>query len=130
MKVYDLAGIKSGEFNKVYWVTLWFSSTIEKNDVLHIVADTSFNAQQIKHGTDGVYLERFTQRLACYKGADSIVIGKRSVTVTLNKVGRSALKLPKGVRFLHKKADKAFTSAKAIFRKMSLLEWIKIIRIA
>jgi hypothetical protein len=129
MKTYDLVEIKSGTFLKSYWVTLGFSSNIKEHDVVHVVVGQSLDAQQIRHGTNGVYLERFDQSLACYKGADHILVGKRDVTLTLNQAGGNALRLPKQVRFVWKSADREFDLAKAVFKKMASLKWAKVIQI-
>ena len=76
-----------------------------------------------------IYLELDDQSLSCYQGADKILVEDRSVTVTLNKVGREALEMPKTLQFVSEKSSRDFKSARTVFTKMKQFKSGDIIQI-
>src|SRR2546422_1055861 len=127
---YPLASIKSGEEPIAgIWVSIGFSSPGRELDVLHIIGGDETDPRCIKMGLLPIYLERYDQKLSCYRGADRIVVEDGSVTVTLNKVGQDALDLPDTLHFVSPRADDDFKAAREIFTKMKNYESGKIIHV-
>jgi hypothetical protein len=128
---YPLASIKSGESQIAgIWVSIGFSSPGREFDVLHIVGGDEDDPRRIKLGLLPIYLERYDQKLRCYRGADKIVIEESAITVTLNKVGQDRLDLPETLHFVADKPSEGYKAAKEIFLKMKKYESGSIIHVA
>ena len=88
---YELQSIKSGVSGSDLWVSLGFSSPLEKWDVLHVVCAKKVDDQDRELGMDSIYLERFDQAYSCYQGASSIRVHQYGVDFRLTKHGAKAL---------------------------------------
>jgi len=127
---YPLASIKSGEDAIAgIWISIGFSSPGREFDVLHIIGGEETDPRRIKLGLLPIYLERYDQKLSCYRGADKIEVANSSVAVTLNKIGRDALDLPETLHFVGDKPDDNFKAAREIFTKMKKYESGNIIHV-
>jgi hypothetical protein len=123
MERYRLDEVMSGTEETYLWVTLGFSSEVEKNDVLHIVCATEVELQDREHGMADLYLERFDQVYCCYGGADLVLATPVSVEARLNEKGRQALDFDGGgVTFDVPTALAGYEDALQILQKMSVLE--------
>lgn len=72
-----------------WWVTLGFTSSLEPNDRLHIVASELLGQPA---GTDGrIYLERFDQLYSADPGATEVRLLEDSIEVDLTDEARHAL---------------------------------------
>ena len=114
-----LKWVKSGELEDTLWVSLGFTSTLETDDRLHVVCATTFDAQDIKHRMDTIYLERFDQAYSCYHGAQSIEVTSNGVRLKLNAHGRKSLDFREHLHLaLPKGALRGWKSALRVFAKM------------
>src|SRR5882672_8037581 len=97
---YPLTSIKRGDDNAGMWVSIGYRSKDGELHVLHIVGGEETSAKPVGRSLVPVYFERDDQMLSCYEGADRILVGGSSLTLTLNKNGRDSLELPTTVEFV------------------------------
>jgi hypothetical protein len=90
MERYILVEVMAGSDDGVLWVTLGFSSTLEPDDVLHIVSGSQTLDRPPAAG-DGLYLERCDQSLSRQDGAERVTVSRRSVQVELTEAAREDL---------------------------------------
>jgi immunity protein 10 of polymorphic toxin system len=129
VELYRLEEVMSGTEESYLWVTLGFSSELEKHDVLHIVCAMSVDDQDRRGGMADLYLERFDQAYSCYGGAEAVRVGNASLEVQLNSKGLKALDFHGGVAFEVPVGVAGYPDAVAILRRMSTLECGKSVRV-
>lgn len=127
---YEVEEIRSGVADNCLWVSIGFSSELEKLDVLHVVCAMSVEAQDRKLGQNSIYLERFDQAYSCYAGADSILVAPESIEVALNSTGRKNLSFPGKVLFVRSSRLKGWASALRVFKRMSPQECGRVVSVA
>jgi hypothetical protein len=114
-----LKWVKSGKLEDTLWVSLGFMSKLEADDRLHVVCATTFDAQDVKHRMDSIYLERFDQAYSCYHGAHGIEVTSAGVRLKLNAHGRKSLDFRQDLELaLPKAALRGWKSALKVFTKM------------
>jgi hypothetical protein len=85
---WPLEEIMSGD-EPGWWVTLGFTSPLEPNDPLHIVASEPVGAPA---GTDGrIYLERFDQAYSADPGATEVRVRNQAVEFDLTEEAQRSL---------------------------------------
>jgi hypothetical protein len=94
MTRYRLVEIMSGS-DAGLWVTLGFSSRMNRDDVLHIVTSSQPKAHGAKHA-ELLYVERFDQLYSCAEGAELVRVRPRSVEVHLSREAKRALAFGSG----------------------------------
>ena len=116
MERYELQEIMSGS-EPGWWVSLGFTSKLERNDVLHLVAS---QLEGEAAGTEGrLYLERFDQMYSADGGASAVRVSLRSVEVDLTAEGQRRLSFAsRTLSFDKAERIAAFTDARRIFRLM------------
>lgn len=129
MEQYALEEVMSGTEEYCLWVTLGFSSELKENDVIHIVCETSVDAQDREAGRAELYLERFDQAYCCYGGADVVLVAPSSLEVRLNQKGCEALDFDGGVCFQVPAGLKGYDDAVEILKRMSILDCGKRIQV-
>lgn len=100
-----------------WWVTLGFTSELERHDRLHVVASEPVGESV---GTGGrIYLERFDQMYSADYGATEVRVLRQCVEVDLTPQSRRALAFDHQ-RLSFDGADKlhGYTAAVRIFRAM------------
>ena len=117
----------AGEDESTVWVSLGFKSDISPFDVLFIVCGKNVSAQQIQHGMDRLYFERFDQGMSCYGGADSIKMSALEVTIHFTPVGIKRMHFPETVRFDLSAAAERSGSVVGNLGKMKAFPWGSII---
>jgi len=129
-ETYEVEEISAGVADDCHWVSIGFSSSIEKQDVLHVVCALSVDAQDRKLGHDSIYLERFDQAYSCYSGAEKISVGLQDIHFALNPEGGKALSLPRSVSFAVPPRLKGWSAASRIFKRMSSMECGRVVTVA
>lgn len=129
-ETYEVEEISAGVVDNCLWVSIGFSSRIEKQDVLHVVCAMSVDAQDRKLGHDSIYLERFDQAYSCYSGAERIAIEPQDIHVALNPQGSKALSLPRSVSFAVPPRLKGWSVASRVFKRMSSMECGRVVTVA
>jgi hypothetical protein len=86
---YEIRKISSGFEETFAWVSIWYRADTRKLEVLHVVV----SAPEYRDGFDPVYLEGPDQSVACYGGAERILVGDRSIEIRLNAKGMKSLSL-------------------------------------
>jgi hypothetical protein len=81
MERYSLKTVASGA-KAGLWVSLGFSSSLKRNDVLHIVSGDQATAAG-ERSRRRLYVERFDQLYSCDGGADLVRVGPSSIEVRL-----------------------------------------------
>ena len=115
MEYHQLEQVMSSSDEQL-WVTLGFSSTLEHNDVLHIVPGAE------PDGSDGLYLERFDQSYSIAGGARSIVVTPRTISIQLTDDARRELAFESTDLVFEAVAPVAgYQEAVQMFRKMALI---------
>ena len=127
MSVIQIEEMAAGEDDITIWISLGFKSDISPFDVLFIVCGKSKCEQQIQHGMDKLYFERFDQGMSCYGGADSIKLGASEVTIHFTPVGIKRMHFPETVRFDLSAAAERSGSVAMNFKKMRAFPWGSII---
>lgn len=122
MERYPLDEVTFGVEDSCLWVTLGFSSPLERNDLLHIVCATSVDAQDRRSGMADLYLERFDQAYSCYGGADLVLVTPALVDLRLNARGCDALRFDGAVMLDVPESLHPYRDALLIFRRMLGLE--------
>jgi hypothetical protein len=90
MEPREIRRIRSGVDETSAWLSLWYLADPRKLDVLHLVV-TAPEYRDSRLGS--FYMERYDQAVACYGGADRIVVGDRGLDIRLNDKGVKALSL-------------------------------------
>jgi hypothetical protein len=114
-----LKWVKSGQLEDTLWVSLGFASKLEANDRLHIVCAKAFDAQDVKHRMDTIYLERFDQAYSCYHGARSIEVGATGVHLRLNAHGQKSLDFRAHLHLSLPSVLRGWKAAQKVFAQMS-----------
>jgi hypothetical protein len=127
MSTIQIEEMAAGEDESTVWVSLGFKSDISPFDVLFIVCGKSKDEQQIQHGMDKLYLERFDQGMSCYGGADSIRLGASEVTIHFTPVGTKRMHFPETVHFDVSAAAERSGSVSGNLKKMRAFPWGSII---
>ena len=72
METYEIRRIRSG-FEETYaWLSIWYRADPKALDVLQIVVS---GTEDRDSRLGPLYMERHDQSIACYGGADRIVVG-------------------------------------------------------
>jgi hypothetical protein len=127
MSVIDVEEMAAGEDEITIWVSLGFKSEISPLDVLFIVCGKSVDEQQLRHGMDKLYFERFDQAMSCYGGAESISLGASEVTIHFAPIGTKRMHFPETVRFNLSAAAERSGSVADNLKKMRGFPWGSII---
>jgi hypothetical protein len=61
------------------WVSLGFASSLNANDVLHILCSRVADPKDRELGMANLYLGRFDQAYCCYGGADEVSATRSSI---------------------------------------------------
>ena len=128
-ETFQLVSVQSGEDDGCLWVSLGFTSALQKYDVLHVVCGQEVDDQDRKLGMDGIYLERFDQAYSGYKGAREITVSESRVEVLLTKRGAKDLAFSGPVSFMCSKRLKGYAHAVRVFRRMSEQECGSVVRV-
>ena len=126
---FELTGVKSGVSSTDLWVSLGFSSPLERWDVLHIVCAKRFDDQDRELGMDSIYLERFDQAYSCYKAASRIRVHQRGVDLHLTKQGAKALDFAPILRLTYPQRQRGVQKAIRVFKQMTKYECGRIINV-
>jgi hypothetical protein len=86
MDVYEVRRIRSGAEEDFIWVSIWFRREAGPLDVLHVVCSP----------TDGIYLERHDQSIACYGGTRRVLIHGDRAEFELAPEGARSIAMPRG----------------------------------
>ena len=127
MSTIQIEEMAAGEDEITIWVSLGFKSDVSPFDVLFIVCRKKVNEQDVQHGTDRLYFERFDQGMSCYGGADSIRLGGLEVTIYFTPVGTKRMHFPETVRFDLSAATERSGSVAGNLKKMRGFPWGSII---
>ena len=126
---YELQSIKSGVSGSDLWVSLGFSSPLEKWDVLHVVCAKKVDDQDRDLEMDSIYLERFDQVYSCYQGANSIRVHQHGVDLRLTKHGVKALNFAPHLRLVFPQHLRGVQKAVRVFRQMTKYECGRVIKV-
>jgi hypothetical protein len=129
-ETYRVQEIRSGNSNDCLWVSVAFSSELERDDVLHIVCATSVDEQDRRLRQNTIYLERFDQAYSCYEGADRITVSSNRIDVEFNNAGTEHLSFTRSVAFLSNKDLHGWAEALVVFREMSKHECGRVVSVA
>jgi hypothetical protein len=127
---FDVVEISSGVHDETLWVSVGFSSELERLDVLHFVCATEVDSEDRKLGQNEMYLERFDQAYSCYAGADEIRVMTSKLQLKLNARGCKSLAFPQEVQFVVASKLSGWADAQRIFKRMESLECGRVLRAA
>jgi len=128
-ETYPIEEITAGVADNCLWVSIGFSSKLEKLDVLHVVCAMSVDAQDRTLGHDSIYMERFDQAYSCYSGAERIEVKPQSIEVALKSRGSKNLSLSRNVLFVVPPRLKGWSTASRIFKRMSSMPCGRIVSV-
>ena len=109
------------------WVSLGFKSEISPFDVLFVVCGKKMSEQQIQHGCDSLYYERFDQGMSCHSGADSIKLEPAAITIHFTALGIKRMKFSETVRFDASAVPEQFAKVCKNLRVMKNYPWGSIV---
>ncbi|HEY0682377.1 MAG TPA: Imm10 family immunity protein [Steroidobacter sp.] len=119
VETYKIEEISAGVDEGCLWVSIGFSSELEKLDVLHVVCALDPGDQDLGEGHDAVYLERFDQAYSCNDGAEKILVRPATIEVTLNAKGRQDLGFSGDICFEAPDSLEGWANALGILERMS-----------
>ena len=118
MKRYRLKTVASGA-NAGLWVSLGFTSSLERKDVLHIVSGDQATAAGARSRAR-LYVERFEQLYSCNGGGELVRVRPTSVEVHLTAKAEHLLSFESGVLlFEFEKRLPGYAEAVRTFRAMT-----------
>ena len=92
MRTLEIRRVRSGVEADFAWVSLWSRGAGRTLEPLHLVCQRQ--AQGGRYAKfDSLYLERDEQAVACYGGAERVVVNAGGIEVRLNRAGVKALGL-------------------------------------
>ena len=99
MDTIQIEEMGAGADDSTIWVSVGFKSDISPFDVLFIVCAKEKSEQQIQHGLDSLYYERFDQAMGCYGGSDRIMIEPVAIELHFTPIGMKRMRFAETVRF-------------------------------
>jgi hypothetical protein len=72
MPSYEIREIHCGYEETCAWLSIWYGANPKRRQVLHLVV----SAPGYWHGMSPAYMERHDQAVACYGGAERILVSK------------------------------------------------------